>query len=590
MRRKTLRKRIAAGLLGLAIAFTLVPGGEPFQVRAANVEATYANKCQNSVTSFSKANTGLKTIAWAYLAGTDDWVKPSWYQGYETLDMYTVEPGTKIQGKTVAEKWLPQDNREYLKTIAEKYLTNSPEVSNKINRVPDNWAGTHREGAKFRVVACDEDWVTIWDDGFQLWGVEQGNGNAVSIHCQYGTDSYMETHPAGFYRFRKKDVWLDFALAENHPYKSADEIPQAGSGVVTKLVNLRPVPDESEKIYTEVYALPKGTKLNVVSAEPVPSRADGSTHAYYKVTFNGSDKVQNNAVYYLSYKVPGMYYIDSRYLNFTKKGAKRPSGAVAGEIMNVESSASVYAYASKSTGAEKVGILSKGATLDMLPAESDEQWTTVIFSGKKAYVQTKYLGGKVEDISTPYLADIVDDQLVFKWNAGSNNVDYAVTLTTLQLQKGKQTTVYSTRHHKSNTFTVDRKYTKSGNYLRITVQANGMGGKKGKAYYKQISLPKTSEVSLKERFLIPDKTSITIRNALRSVQYSTNKNFKNAKIAQNAVDKDGNMPYVKLIKGLKKNTTYYIRCRGMYKYETAAGVKWMSGPWSKTVVKVKTKK
>ena len=174
--------------------------------------------------------------------------------------MYAVDPDAEIQGKKLDTKWLPQDNNMYLKAIAEVHLQNSPEVSNKINRMPSNFQGTHREGAKFRIVDYDEEWVTVWDDGFQVWNSELGTYNAVVLHCAYGVDAYLETHPAGFYRFKREDVWVDFGLPANHPYKKGEKVPSAGTGVVTKMVNLRPVPNEEEKVYTPVYVLPRARR------------------------------------------------------------------------------------------------------------------------------------------------------------------------------------------------------------------------------------------------------------------------------------------------------------------------------------------
>ena len=46
---------------------------------------------------------------------------------------------------------------------------------------------------------------------------------------------------------------------------------------------------------------------------------------------------------------------------------------------------------------------------------------------------------------------------------------------------------------------------------------------------------------------------------------------------------------IKAIKKLKKNKTYYIRRREKMEIETAAGTKWISGKWSKSI-KIKTKK
>lgn len=284
----------------------------------------------------------------------------------------------------------------------------------------------------FDVVAVDEEWVIIWDRGYQAWNMYGASqGIADTFGCADTTlDSYLETHPAGFYKIQRNKVWLDFGLAENYPYSSEAKIPKEGNGVITKLAYLRPVPDEAEKIYTPVYALPMGTKINVFSTEPVPSKAPGSTVKYYKVSFSGNEKVQNNMVGYLQYTVPGVFYLDSRYLNVTRTGTKTPAGAMVGKIVNIAPNGSVYVYPSKDTGSEPVGILALDGEIGMLPSESDASWTTVYFSGQKAYVEAKYIKQtskkfqdnketyQVTDISNLRIADIVKDEIQMKWNAG----------------------------------------------------------------------------------------------------------------------------------------------------------------------------
>lgn len=279
---------------------------------------------------------------------------------------------------------------EYLRDLKDNYKNNFA-YSNKIYSMPKGAQYLEREGHMFSVVACDEKWVTIWDDGYQHWSPYNAAYGALGEGCANTVDVYMKTHPAGFYKIQRNKVWIDFGLSENHPYKTEAEIPKAGKDVVTKLANLRSVPNEDEKQYTPVYALPTGTELNVVSAELVPSQASGSTKKFYKVSFNGSSKVGNNEVGYMRYKVPGVYYLDSRFLNFTKKGAKLPAGTVMGEITNVKKNKAVYAYQSRSTSSTQIGVLSLGVEIPMFPSESDADWTPVYFSGQKAYVETKYI-------------------------------------------------------------------------------------------------------------------------------------------------------------------------------------------------------
>lgn len=226
--------------------------------------------------------------------------------------------------------------------------------------------------------------------------------------------------------------------------------------VWTKQVYLRPVPNEEEKQYTPVYVLLKGTKVNVVSTEPVPSKASGSTRKYYKVSFNGSEKMQNNTVGYLRYKVPGVYYVDSRCLNVTQAGAELPQDAAHGKVVNVKKGGSVYVYSSRDTSSECIGILSTGVEIDMFPAESDAEWITVYFSGQKAYVQAKYIKRipyKVTGISKLRIADIVNDEIKMCWNVGKNNIEYSCSVA---IMKGK--VLWSMEHCKTNSFVIERQY------------------------------------------------------------------------------------------------------------------------------------
>lgn len=582
-------KKILAAFLCLAVFLGSAVTG-PVQVKAES-ELDYVNRCFNSAKQFSSSDTGLNFRAWAYLKGKDDIVKPSWLQGYEVCNLYAVDPNEKIQGKTVDPKWLPQDNHLYLMDIVDRYMPHaSSMIRGMIQRAPKGFQGTQREGAKFVVVDYDDEWVTVWDSGFQIWGVQQIN-SAVILGCSYGMEALLESHPAGFYKIKRDEVWMDFGLKSNHPYQSEAEIPKAGTGVVTKIVNLRPVPNEKEKTYTPVYALPKGTKLNVVSLELAASEAPGSTRKYYKVSFNGGPNVANNAVYYMQYKVPGVYYLDSRYLNVTPAGTKMPEDAVPGKIINVKNGDPVYVHQSKDINSDKIGILTLGTEIWMFPAESDATWITVYFSGQKAYVLSKYIKKglyKVKDISGLYPIDVIRDEVKLSWKTGQNNVDFSCSITT---SGGK--VLWSDAHYKENTLIVGRKYIDKYPSVYVKVQATDKNGRKGKVLKRKLLFPPRGARLSKSKIVI-GKTKI--KNKYRnwrlgaSIQYSTNKKFKKAKTIEKRYKNGTKMgcKMISSIKKLKRNKTYYIRTRHIRKFWTKSGYKLLPGRWSKTL-KIKTK-
>lgn len=594
-------KKRLRGALALFLAFLcMVTSGvvNPVPVQAESTK-DYLNRCEYSRTGLYELTPKLKTIGNAYLVGEDDMAAASWLWNSNTHaavthEIYAVEPGTEIQGNIYPSQYYPQDNVAYLKDVIENHNSNV-RSSDKIYNMSEGAQYLEREGANLCVVACDENWVTIYDTGYQAWSPADVSewGAIASFNCSATVDAYLETHPAGFYKIQRSKVWLDLEenLPVNHPYNSEKDIPDMGTGTVTKLVHLRPHPNEDDKTNwknTPVYALPRGTEVQVISTELTPSEAPGSTNKYYRVSFNGSDKVQNNTTLYMKYKIPGVFYIDSRYLNFAKKGEKVPSGASVGE----STGSTVYVYASRDTSSATVGILGKGAQFQIFSAESDPDWTTVWFSGQKAYVQSKYVkksSYKVTDISNLGIGDIVNDQIVFSWNAGKNNEDFDIVVSRADSIRttAVEKKILTKKHYKDNTFTLKRKYMRNGAVIRIYVRANTKNGTKGKTYKRAVKLPRGPELKVYARDV--GRKKINFKMGIQSLQYSTKKNFKKAKLVQSKKDKYGNYRHFRKVKKLKPGTTYYFRSRGIELYKTAAGSRWLKGTWSKTY-KIKTKK
>lgn len=596
-------KKIFQRIIAAVLCLTLL--AVPVAVEPETAEAasnSYLNKCLNSMVIFENAKTGLSRsdiMGIAYLVGSDNVAGKSWLATDPKHDAFAVDPDLKINGKSIDPKYLVQDNRDYLISIKEEYLVNYPMATDSIYSKAEGFQCTFREGTKFYVFDCDEEWVTVYDDGFQTWNYETG-----LFSCGSGLDSYLETHPAGFYKIRRENLWIDFGLKENHPWKSESEIPNKGTGITTGLVALRPVPDESEKVYTPVYYLPTGTKVTVVSTELVPSKADGSTRKFYKVAFNGSDKVQNNAVYYLAYKTRGMYYIDSRYLDFTKKGASTAKDSIPVKFVNNKSTY-INAYESKDTDSKVVGRISKNYKNGWyFPSESDKDWSTIWFSGQKVYVQSQYVtkgSYKVTDISGLKLADTDGKDLIYTWKKGVNNVDFSCQI--IAKYGYLEKVIYSDDHVKEAKLRVTAEQLEEADgHIEVTVQANNMNGGKGKKLSKGFLQTHTSKVIAK--YVVAKKTKIEAKyteykNGKRvypaklgtCIQISTDKNFKKARTIEKPYKEDGVTKYEDIyeIGKLKPNTTYYIR-RCYYKdIYTAAGKKPFPTKWSEPV-KIKTKK
>ena len=178
------------------------------------------------------------------------------------------------------------------------------------------------------------------------------------------------------------------------------------------------------------YRVPINTNLQVVSTEPVESKTKGDTNKYYKVYFNGK-----NSVNYMTYKKPGYYYVDARYVNLYNKGKKVPSGSSEGKIFKLSDGKEVSVYEKKDTTSTVLGALCNDALVDYFAEDSDDTWTAIWFNSKKAYIKstnfsktTAVSSGK--KITNMHVKDIVNNQSIVMWDDLYNSSAYTVGVAT----------------------------------------------------------------------------------------------------------------------------------------------------------------
>lgn len=382
MNKKTLpfRKRLAA-----LICLTLLLGeissiGIPQTAKADVPYDHYLGKFYNQFALGSVKPRIIQTAA-AYLVGTDNIVNSR-----NTQPVYAVPIGTEIQGKKLNSQYFPQKTLQYLEDVKQNYVNNF-QASDRIYQLPSGTQYVEMEGAFLTVVGYDEDWVIFFDRGYCPWEV-QGNA-AIFGQYLHKTDMYLEAHGPGFYRIQRNKVWLDTQRKENHPYKSVSEIPNNWEGTTTARTYIRPVPDENDKEYGPVYAVKKGTKLTVISDQPVESQTEGSTRKFYKVAFTA----KNNGVYYMRYKVPGLYYVDSRYLTVkkavketkkaTKKVTKKTTKKVKEVIKGKAPKIKLKRVNKGKRAAIKYTAAKKKAGFQLRYKKSGDKWRTATYYTKK---------------------------------------------------------------------------------------------------------------------------------------------------------------------------------------------------------------
>ena len=448
-----------------------------------------------------------------------------------------------VQGVWIDPRWISTDNMQHLYNLYNSPISGQGYADNSRVGWPSNASAQEficREGTKYQVVAYDDEWVTIWSDGLK------GYSGIQARQCY----AYMllRTHQAGFYRVERDKVYLNLyaeeEVAKNPLYN--------GLGQVTAY-NLRVFPKPGDTGSGNCYAYTVNTEVYVVSDKLYASKAEGDTATYYKIVFSGC-----NDTYYMGHK---WYYgyMNSRYINYVANGSKTPKGA--SPIKIYPDTTYTNLYVSKSTTANSPAEVSIYTELYAIPSKSDDQWTGVWYNGKTMYIPTKYVQYRIENLK---VNNIKENQYVLKW-------DSIKARTEVKIYSGDKLLgiIYTSK----NTSTIGDKWfnkidSKLAKNLTIEVKV-----KDGRTKAQTITIkkpPKRATVSGRA-----ENNSIFINaKTYEQIQYATNKNFKNAKTVK--PKKNGTTT----IKGLKKNTTYYVRIRCGETIETASGKKKIYGDWS----------
>lgn len=588
-------------ICSLLLVFSLALSMGTIYLPAQTVKAYY----DTSMSQFKTQYLDTKTFTikgYAYLVGTDNIAKIG-----STQTIYSVPQGTKIQGHSIKEKYLPQDNNQTVRYI---WTGGSNVVGGGINWISDynsSAAFLEFETAKLKVLDYDDQWVIIWSDGYSpaynLMEFHSCNANLVQT-----------AHRPGFYRVKRSQVWIDLGR-----YKSTT--PADGENVTIEAEGKTTKPFVGIRLYAGIpawgdsYRVPINTKLQVVSTEPVESKTKGDTNKYYKIYFNGK-----NDVNYMMYKKPGYYYVNAKYVNLYNKGNELPSGSSEGKIFKLSDGKEVSVYEKKDTTSTIVGALCNDALIDYFAEDSDDTWIAIWFNSKKAYIKstnfsktTAVSSGK--KITNMHIKDIVDNQYIVTWDDLYNSSAYTVGVATSwddfclaakSLPSGNinPTLVQYDKAVEDNYYTVKNSCFKNRSTVDIIVYSD-LSSKSSDSGHMTLASPPKKDTKpmvsvdwyikkdkVKKKKLI-GKNFIKITYVYSSydkyqLQYSTDKDFKDAKTINKscvAANKYSDKPIN--ITGLKANTTYYFRQRSKRAVNTDAGTKYLIAPWS-NVLKVKT--
>jgi len=493
----------------------------------------------NNVPQYSHS---YKVIGEAYVVGSDNKVKTNSFGRGVHVDAYSAaEAGYPSKGNNVQNLY--------------NLYRDSGATGNLSVGWPTNIAYYLCEGEKVKVIKYDDNYVYYWSPGFKSFG-------SSIYNCDQST--LLESHPAGVYRVKKSDVWLDI-YAEREKAKSTSYVGK-GQTLLTTVTVFQSL-DMVGK--AKCYAYPVNTEIKIVNSTPVTA---SNGQKYFKAVVRG-----DNAVGY--FECNNFYvYVNEKYVNYHSKNVKIPTGYSQAKV-EIQQGKAAHVFSSKtSTEPMDRTIFANNAKIKTYPKKSNTSRTCIWYDDKYAYIASKYVRYYVDELN---IKTISNDKYVLSWEP----VPVEVTLTAKENWKGSRikingkSSITLPANTKSYTLSNSVLYNYDGRLSRqgieVTVQVKGDETYKGShKLYCPEGLTSLSTTT-------PQNNKITIRSSWMGtqygtiLQYSTSSSFKNAK----TVHPKGNYYEVK---GLKKNTKYYFRAYNTFKVKTENGSKLKKGKVSKT--------
>jgi len=415
------------------------------------------------------------------------------------------------------------------------------------------------EGEKVAVIGYDDTYAYYYSPGFKSFG------NSL-YNCD--TSTLLESHPAGVYKVKMTDVWLDLSskreVATSTNYVGTAQITRASAGVFQSL----------DMIGTaRCYGYPVNTEIKIVDATPVTV----GDYDYYKAVIKG-----DNAVDYL--ECNNFYvYVNTESISYRGKDVAIPAESSVAKVTGVGQGKVLKVYGSKESTTALRGLFADDAKLKTYPKMSDDKRTCIWHNDGYAYISTKYVKYYVDQLN---IKNIVNDKYVLSWDP----VPVEVTLTAKENWGGKQVKIdgkssitlpaYTSTYTVKNSLLYGYEGSLSRQGVEITVHVKGDDSEKGshKLYVPQsvstlnCRKPHNNQLTINASWMGKDYGTV--------LEYSTNKNFKNAK---KVYPKKNNHD----VKKLKKNTKYYFRAYNTFMVDTENGKKLKKGKTTK-VYSVKT--
>ena len=212
----------------------------------------------------------------------------------------------------------------------------------------NNEATYYYTDSKVDVIAYNDKWVAVWDEGMWTEYIFASGGCGYLYHGRY-------VKPGVYYYPREYVYILD--VKNNAPKPQNTSV-----GTATCLLAIKTAPESKNYIKSGAYKANQA--FQVVSEEPV--------NGHYQVYYAG-----------------GLYYVNATWVNLKKKGVEKPIINYNGKLETTESSVSFYDQPNE-TG-NLIGKGKKGMALEILEMNESSEYAKIWFSSRECYVKRAYI-------------------------------------------------------------------------------------------------------------------------------------------------------------------------------------------------------
>jgi len=219
---------------------------------------------------------------------------------------------------------------------------------NEKGSVVNNEATYYYTDSKVDVIAYNDNWVAVWDEGMWTEYIFASGGCGYLYHGRY-------VKPGVYYYPREYVYILD--VKNNSPKPESSSV-----GVATCLLAIKTAPESQNYIKSGVYK--SNQAFQVVNEEPI--------NGHYQVYYAG-----------------GLYYVNATWVNLKKKGVEKPVINYNGVLETSESSVSFYDQPNE-TG-NLIGKGKKGMALEILEIDDSSEYAKIWFSSRECYVKKVYI-------------------------------------------------------------------------------------------------------------------------------------------------------------------------------------------------------